>query len=308
MEEEEGIRESPPAAGEWRTDALGDSRHSRLEEEIRPPAEDFDEAKALEVCARITRDLLGDFSPALILLSVYERQRVQTLLAYTQTLFDFARQRGVQGEKLAQINRWEFTLETTLSGQPVGQPVFVRMAREQKRRPWSTEALDGIAACARRRATRLRPLTPEEADADAERLARAAASALLGGPPPGEIGAFAGALIRLRRIQLLGSEVDGRRNPLAESDLSEDDETPERLVKAAQRDCGRLRTRLLKAPRGLVDLPAGYRRAAVFCLLAALELLTQIEEGDTPLLKQPPQIKVMTRVGLLLRARWWSRG
>ncbi|HBL25642.1 MAG TPA: hypothetical protein DD490_02275, partial [Acidobacteria bacterium] len=69
-------------------------------------------------------------------------------------LFDFARQRGVDGERLAQINRWELTLETALSGVPVGQPVFVRMAREERRRAWPTAALDEIAACARRRAIR----------------------------------------------------------------------------------------------------------------------------------------------------------
>ena len=45
------------------------------------------------------------------------------------------------------------------SGEPVGQPIFVRMAREQSRRPWPVDALDDLAACARRRATRGRPAT-----------------------------------------------------------------------------------------------------------------------------------------------------
>ena len=284
------------------------SPHSRLDQEIRRPDEDYDEERALELCAEVARNLLGDFAPALVLLPVYDRQRVQTLLAYTFTLFDFARQRGVEGERLAQINRWQFTLETALGGQPVGQPVFVRMAREQRRRAWSADALDEIAACARRRATRPRPSTPEEADADAERLARAVATALLGKEPPGEVNAFAGALVRLRSLQSLGSEVQGKRNPLAVSEMPDDwtdDPSPQRLFEAAQRECLRLRSRLLRAPRGLLDLPAGYRRAAVFCLLASLRLLTRIEDGDAGLLQTPPQLGVMSRLGLLARARWF---
>src|SRR3954451_8506425 len=167
------LREKQPAGGEWRPDALARSQHSRLDEEVREPADDFDEEKALELCGEVCRNLLGDFAPALLLLSALERQRVQTLLAFAHTLFDFARQHGVEGEKLAQINRWEFTLELALTGQPVGQPIFVRMAREQKRRAWSTDGLDDLMTCARRRATRPRPATPEEAAANAERLARA---------------------------------------------------------------------------------------------------------------------------------------
>lgn len=284
------------------------SPHSRLDQEVRRPDEDFDEERSLGLCAEVSRNLLGDFAPALVLLPVFDRQRVQALLAYAFTLFDFARQRGVEGERLAQINRWQFTLESVLGGQPVGQPVFVRMAREQRRRAWPAEALDEIAACARRRATRPRPSTPEDADADAERLARAVATALLGKAPPGEVNAFAGALVRLRSLQSLGSEVQGRRNPLPASEMPDDwidDPSPQRLFEAAKRECLRLRPRLLRAPRGLLDLPAGYRRAAVFCLLASLRLLTQIEDGDAGLLQTPPQLGVLSRLGLLARARWF---
>lgn len=287
------------------------SPHGRLDQEIRPPDQDFDEDKALALCAEIARNLLGDFSPALLLLPVYDRERVQTLLAYTFTLFDFARQKGVEGERLAQINRWQFTLESVLGGQPVGQPVFVRMAREHRRRAWSPEALDEIATCARRRATRPRPATAEEADAESERLARAVVTTLLGKAPPDEVSSFAGALVRLRALQGLGAEVAGKRIPLAVSELPDDfgpdgelRPSPANLIEAAQRECGRLRPRLMRSPRGLIDLPAGYRRAAVFCLLASLQLLTQIEDGDTGLLQTPPQLGVMSRIGLLARARF----
>lgn len=291
------------------------SPHSRLDQEVRPPDQDFDEDKALALCAEVTRNLLGDFAPALLLLTVYDRERVQALLAYTFTLFDFARQRGVEGERLAQINRWQFTMESVLTGQPVGQPIFVRMAKEQRRRAWSPEALDEIVTCARRRATRARPATVEEADAEAGRLARAVACALLGKALPEEVSAFGAALVRLRALQGLGAEVAGKRIPLAVSELPDDfgpdgelRPSPGRVVEAAQRECARLRPRLMRAPRGLIDLPPGYRRAAVFCLLASLELLTQIEDGDAGLLETPPQLGVMSRIGLLARARFFRVG
>jgi phytoene/squalene synthetase len=308
-------REQHPAGEEWRADALARSRHSRLDEEVRQPAGDFDEHKALELCAEITRNLLGDFTPALLLLPSYDRQRVQTLLAFAHTVFDFARQHGVEGEKLAQINRWQFTLELALSGQPVGQPIFVRMAREQKRRAWSTEGLDALLACARRRATRPRPATPEDAKASAERLAQAVATAVLGKAPPAEVSAFLGALLRIRVLQTLGAELDRNRHPIAASELPDTwsitpkgRPDPQRVVDVVRRECARLRPLLLRAPRGLVDLPAGYRRGSIYCLLASLRLLTAIEESATDLLTAPPQLGLTARLGLLLRARWFRMG
>lgn len=301
----------PPSSRDHRGDALARSGHSRLAEELRAPQEDFDEQRAAEVCGEICRGLLGDFAPALLLLSPLERQRVQALLAYTHTLFDFARQHAVEGERLAQINRWEMTLETVLTGQPVGQPIFVRMAREQRRRAWPAPALDDLAACARRRVLRPRPVTPAEADADATRLARAVAAALLGQEPPGEISDFLGALVRLRTLQLVGGEVGRNRFPLPVSELPDDWSVtggrpdPQRLLEAVHRECARLRPRLMRSPRGLVELPPGHRRAAVFCLLASLRLLTGLEDGGLEVLQSPPQLGVLSRVGLLARARWF---
>lgn len=304
---------SPPPE-DWRGDALARSGHSRFADELRAPQEDFDEQRAEAICGEICRGVLGDFAPALLLLSALERQRVQALFAYTYTLFDFARQHGVEGERLAQINRWEHTLETVLGGEPVGQPIFVRLAREQRRRAWHTPALDDLAACARRRAVRPRPATPAEADADATRLARAVATALLGQEPPGEVSDFLGALVRLRTLQRVGAEVGRNRWPIPASELPDDGSAtggrpdPRSLLDAVHRECARLRHRLMRAPRGLVELPSGYRRAAVFCLLASLRLLTGLEDGGPEVLKAPPQLGVLARIGLLARARWLSKG
>jgi phytoene/squalene synthetase len=321
------VRDSPqilterPIGESWRGDLLAQSEHGRLAEELRPFSSpsladpDFDEQRALDVCGGICRGVLGDFTPALLLLSALERQRVQALLAYTHTLFDFARQHGLAGERLAGINQWEFTLETALAGEPVGQPIFVRMAREQRRRAWPARAFDDLSACARRRAIRPRPATPEQADADAERLGRAVASVLLGQEPPGEVSGFLGALIRLRTLQVLGTEVGRNRWPVPVSELPDDRiarmaevdgrPNPVQLLEVVHGECARLRLRLMRAPRGLVELPAGYRRAAVFCLLAALRILTGLEDGGPEVLRTPPQIGLGDRLALLARARWF---
>ncbi|HEY3567388.1 MAG TPA: squalene/phytoene synthase family protein [Thermoanaerobaculia bacterium] len=283
---------------------------SRLAGEISPPLEGVDEEKAEELCAGIARGLLGDFAPALLLLPGTERRRAQALLAYTYGLFDFARQGGLEGEKLAQINRWEFTLEAAFAGERTGQPVFLRMARENERRRWPVDALDDLATAARRRALRRRPATVADADVEALSLGRAVAAALLEKSLNAEVDGLASALVRLGALQRLGEETAGRRCPLPASEVEEGEDgslDPTRLLTAARRECPRIRSRLLRAPRGLVGLPHGYRRAAVFSLLAALRLLTEIEDPETDLLKAPPRLPLGARLGLLMRARWVGR-
>jgi phytoene/squalene synthetase len=282
-----------------------------MSDPVGPPADDSGEEKAALLCAGIARSVLGDFSPALLLLPGTERQRAQTLLAYAHTLFDFARQSGLEGEKLAQINRWEYTLETVLSGQPVGQPIFLRMGRENERRRWPADALDELAACARRRALRRRqPATIADADVEALSLGRAVASALLEKDLNAEIDGLASALVRLGSLQRLGGEMSRNRCPLPASEVSPGEGgryDPAQVLDSARRECQRIRSRLLRAPRGLVGLPHGYRRAAVFSLLAALRLLTEIEDKETDLLNAPPRLGVGSRIGFLLRARWVGR-
>jgi phytoene/squalene synthetase len=282
-----------------------------MSDPARPPADDSGEEKASLLCAGIARNVLGDFSPALLLLPGTERQRSQALLAYACTLFDFARQSGMEGEKLAQINRWEYTLETALSGQPVGQPIFLRMARENERRRWPVDALDDLAACARRRALRRRqPATIADAEVEALSLGRAVAAALLEKDLNAEINGLASALVRLWSLQHLGGEVSRNRCPLPASEVSQGEDgryEPGQILEAARRECQRIRSRLLRAPRGLVGLPHGYRRAAVFSLLAALRLLTEIEDKETDLLNASPRLGVGSRIGFLLRARWVGR-
>jgi len=206
----EQIRERHPEGGAWRADALAGSRHRRLTDEIPAPVEDFDPGRAAALCAEICREWLADYAPGLALLPESERRRVQALSSYARTLFDFARQRGLQGERLAQINRWEFTLETALSGQPVGQPVFVAMATSERERPWPRQALDDIAAAARRRAALDEGASHSQSDD--RRIVRALLAALADEAPAASKLAFG----RFRRYVDLASraleqrEVNGR--------------------------------------------------------------------------------------------------
>lgn len=293
-----------------RCDPLARLLPSRLAGELSRPREDFDEEKAAELCAGIARSLLGDFAPALLLLPGTERRRAQALLAHAYALFDFARQGGLAGERLAQINRWEFTLEAALAGERIGQPVFLRMARENERRRWPADALDDLADCARRRATRRRPATAIDADVEALGLGRAVAAALLEKSLTAEVDGLASALVRLGSLQRLREEVGGKRCPLPASEVPEDPDgrlDSAQLLTAVRRECPRIRSRLLRAPRGLAGLPHGYRRAAVFSLLAALHLLIEIEDPEVDLLKAPPRLALRSRIGFLLRARWVGR-
>jgi phytoene/squalene synthetase len=283
---------------------------SRLSPEIAPPLDDFDAGRAEELCAGIARGALGDFAPALLLLPGTERRRAQALLAHACALFDFARQAGLEGEKLAQINRWELALETALGGEPVGQPVVLCMARENERRRWPADALEDLAACARHRAVRRRPATAIDADLEALSLGRAVAGALLEKSLNAEVDGLASALVRLASLQRLGEEVAARRCPLPTAEVAEAPESrydPAELLAAVGRECPRIRARLLRAPRGLVSLPHGYGPAAVFALLAGLRLITEIEDPEADLLKAPPRLALGARIGFLLRARWVGR-
>ena len=143
----------PPQTDEQPTPEALRSAHTRLVDELRPPLDDADPQRARSICAQICRDLLGDLAPSLTLLPAEERRRVQAVAAFARTLFDFAVQPGLEGGRLAQINRWEFELETALAGQPRGQPVFLSMAAEDRHRRWPRRSLDEIVSLARRAAT-----------------------------------------------------------------------------------------------------------------------------------------------------------
>jgi phytoene/squalene synthetase len=300
------IREHRPTDPRWRGDLLAPSSHGRLvpekvEEEEEGGATSATEA-AEPLAAALAREALGDFAPALLLLPATERARVRALLAYACTLLACAGEHGAEGERLARIGRWEAALERAFAGETRTPPICSRMARENARRRWPIDALDELAACARRRVLRPRPATAADAESDARGLARAAGGALLETSLNAEVSGFAGALVRLHALQRLGAALARGECllPADEGQLL----AGEALGEAVKRECARLRPWLLRAPRGLLELPTAYRRAGVFSLLAALRLLSEIEEAGARVMSAPPHLPAATRIGLLARARW----
>ena len=279
--DEPAPRAQRPTEESWRADALAGSRHSRLADELQPPLEDRDPERAAALCAQIARDLLRDLAPALLLLAPAERRRAQALLAYARTLFDFAAQRGVEGERLAQINRWEFELERALQGGPPGQPVFVALAREEALGPWPRAALAALGKAARRRVAQERPLPLAQVPERARDLAAAGAEALLGAPAAAGIADLAAAVIRARALQDLPASFAGRREIAAE-----------------------LATALAAATPALAGVPPPHRPAAAYLRLAALRAVRSI---PAPGREAQAQIGAWMRIALLLRARLLGR-
>ncbi len=312
------IREERPVDPRWRADLLAPSTHGRLVAAAmpdaaetsssrgtgKPPGAGAEQERLDADCATTARELLGDFAPALLLLPATERTRVRTLLAYAGALLACAVQPGLECERLTQINRWEAALERAMAGGGGLPPLCARMARESSRRRWPADALDELTACARRRTLHRRPATAADAEAEARSLARAVVGALLEGHLNAEVNGFAGALIRLRALQGLGAALARGDSPFP----ADEHRGSVELVDAIGRECARLRPPLLRAPRGLVELPAAYRRAGVFSLLAALRLLSEIEDAAPRLAAAPPHLGMATRLGLLARARWLRPG
>jgi phytoene/squalene synthetase len=303
------IRETHPTDAGWRADALAGSRHSRLADHLVQPIESHDVEQSAAICAQVSRAVLGDLAPALILLHPEWRQRVQALTAYGLALFDFAKDTGLEGERLSQINRWEFELETALSGEPSGQPVFVLLATEHRIRPWPVEALDRLGNAARRRITSRRPSTATALDQQALELGGAIVASLVedGGTPA--IDSFAAALLRIRGLQDLAHSLRRHQAPLPVDELA-DSWDPGSKADGRQLDlaiggeCRRIQALLADAPQAVSAAPPPMRAAATFLLLAGRRLLAEIEERGVEILERPPQLGLVSRVGLLLRARW----
>lgn len=302
----ERVRGEHPTGDDWRADALASSRHSRLIDELVLPTDDFDRGRAIEVCSAIARNVLRDFAPALILLPAELRLRAQVLAAYTATLFDFSLQTGVEGERLAALNRWEFDLERAFEGSPVGQPVFVLLADENRRHAWDREAFDRLTAAARERIVATRPATSEDADRRASGLAIGLLRALAGRQLD-DAARWAGAVIRVRHLTTAEEDVRRKRPQLPSDRLPlewlEDEEARRReLAAAIAAEATELRRELESQGSVIRGLPRELRRAARYVDGAAASLLARSQRASTSALRLGP----LPRVGHLLRA-WLSR-
>ena len=294
--------------GSWRADALGRSRHARLAEQVREPLDDRDPETARRVCAEVCRELLGDFAPALVWVAGSERLRCQVLATWLRSLFDFARQPGIEGERLAALNRLEFSLEQSLGGSVVAQPVYVAMALEEARRPWPRPALETLLAAARRRVLRPRLAAPDEVEADTEELAGAICDALWDAPASERLVAQVAALLRLRGLLDLGHAMRRDQATLSLEDLPATGD-PRRPLDRGLID-GAVRGELERLLPSLRDAsataaaPPEYRAALRFLRLAGLELAERTEALGWEVTSRPPRLGLGGRLALLARSRF----
>ncbi len=305
----ERVRGEHPSDAAWRADALARSRHARLLDQLVQPLEERDPDKAARVCGAVCRAVLADFAPASILLPAPARTRLQALTAWAATLFDFACQSGLEGERLAQINRWEYELDRALAGEPAGQPVFLLLAAEQAVEPWPAEAFAAMSHVARRRVASPRPATADEAARGARRLA---AAALAGLAPEAladeELLELTAALVRLRRLIDLGPGLRRGQAGLPREELPEAWEigrpvSPMELATAVLREAERLRPAFANGRRTVRRLSAPLRPAARYAVLAGRRLLGKIERAGARVVERSPRLGLAERLVLLLRAR-----
>jgi hypothetical protein len=306
MANEPRVSDHHPASPEWRADALATSRHSRLLDELRPPQAEVEPEEAARLCGQVCRNALRDLAPALLLVPAAERLRVQALAAYTLVLFDFARQSGLEGERLSQINRWQFHLEEALGGEPTGQPIFHCLQLEERRRPWDRDALDGLADAARHRVASRRPATAEARAAEVERLATALTGALLGAAGASAAN-LAGGLLRLFSLLDLAEGLRRHDCRLPRRELPDDWQGTGGDGGAALSDALRREIERTGQELGIAhpaELPAAWRPATRFLTLAGRSLLRQVSKAGVSIIEQPPRLGVGGRIGMLLRARW----
>lgn len=304
----DGPRSQPPTDGSWRTDGLGGSRHSRLVDSLQQPAGDSDPQRAARLCAEVTRNALQDLAPVLVLLPATDRSRAQVLLSYAVAIFDFALQTGVEGERLAALNRWEFDREMTLDGAPPEQPIFVALAAEHQRHPFPDTTFDSLASLARQVAVQPRPRSRQRANWRWRELGKALASGLIETRDPVDldgIGDLLGAAIRLRRLQDLPADGSLIHSQIALEEWPEDrSEGPTsdqiEVLMAAERN--RLRPLFTDLPAGLGSLPRSYRRAALFLSLAGRHLLARFEDRAGRERSSTPRLGLPARLTLLARS------
>lgn len=305
----ERVRGSRPDDEAWRADALAGSRHSRWVDELRQPLDLQDQDRAEAICAQVSRMVLQDFAPALLLLTGLDRRRLQAITAYALTLLDFARQSGLEGERLTAINRWDFELEAALDGQPMGQPIFVVLAALEQRRPWPREGFDHLHAYARRRCALLRPPNREVAERDSLALGKSLTCLVLGDEPSEPVAQFGAALVRLRGLLDLGDDLRRHRARLPVTEIPDHwspDHTadPQVLKVAILEECRRLDS-LFEQQSFRTQLPPDLRPAARYCQRTGQNLLSQIQSAATGIVDEAPRIGLIARLWLLARSRWF---
>ena len=194
------------------------------------------------------------------------------MIAYARTLLDFARDRSLEGERLAQINRFEFELEAALGGEPTGQPVFVQLAALERAAPWPRQAFDELASIARSRVSFGLPANARAADAQRRRLARAGFHALLGEAPPAELEDLGATLLRAASLLSWRESLWFDRPDLG---LRAEDESSTRFRDVAAAEARAVLADLADAEGGAERSARAFRPAARYATLAAAAIARQ---------------------------------
>ena len=280
-----------PTGDRSRGDGLAGSPHTRLADELRAPEQSYDTDRATEICAEISRRAMLDLAPALMFLSHEERLRIQALTAYTVTLFDFSRQPGLEGERLAGLNRWQFELEQALDGSPTGQPIFVRLAETETKTPWPREEFDRLHRVAQHIA-----VSPQSdrissrPDLDKE-MAHAWITLASSSAIDSDTIDQGAAVLRLHRLlNLLDAPV----------------RMASQAREALEAESGWLQ-QVLERRDSATGLVPRQRAAANYLRLASLELYRAARADRVETRPRRPKLGVMRRLSLLARARWLER-
>ena len=267
-------------------DALAGSPHTRLIDQLRPPTHDHDPDRAAEICAAVCRQAMPDFAPALMLVPPQRRMRIQAVSAYTITLLDFARQPGLEGERLAGLNRWQFELEEALDGHPTGQPVFVRLAMAEVEQPWPRNEFDRLHRAARHIAVTSSAEAGDLPDKTFIEIADAWLALLLGVKLEPETVHQGAAVLR---VHDLSTAVGSGRSVALESANRVAEESKELY-------------RVLNEPIKDEDGIQGFRAAANYLRLASLAMLGGLDSSSED--RSRPSIGLLRRLIILGRARW----
>lgn len=267
-----------------------------------------DEEGLARAAALDARARLGDFAPALGLLTGHERRRAELLLAWSGALAGTAAEEGEAAPRVARLHRAAFHLARALGGEPAESAFLRLLAAEAGRRAFGRPALDGLLAAARAEIETPRPATPEALAAHANDFARAFALGLAGGELPPAALDLAAGLLRLSRLLALPGELARGRCPLALSALPAPLQyrRVEEVGAAVLAEAEALRPLLLRGARAAAEVPLTFRRPLVFLVPAALELLGAVEERPQELARRAPRLSPWSRRRAYWRARWTS--
>ncbi len=293
----DGVYQGHPTESVRRAESSLSSRHSRLADHLLVPEEDFDADRAAELCAEVCRLALEELVPGLILIEPANRVRIQAQGAYLLALFDFAGQPGMEGERLAQINRWEYNLELALEEDPVGQPIFVHLANCYAQNPWPDAQFSRFGVLARHRAASEQGLRGTALDRWFERIGGAIREQFLGRDTPVDLDSVISAIARTQRLksrvllQLRSRQTTKSQNLRSEFESG---------VAVTSDEIDSLLGELNAGSQLIKLIPKQHRKPTRYAVKASIALLSQCKKALLQPTGKTLQLGIFSRLYLLL--------